>query len=362
VPPVTTAFFPANFDMLCSIDADGTHGPRQPCYRSRTIGRPASTSGWKYLAAVDPQADATWTGGAAAADNPRQELKPMHTHQQNNHAAAGNTQQPLHLGLRVELSTTSPGQLELPALAEHRLKIHAGPPVRGACSVHRFLYTRGDIDIQPAGYSDAWQEFQPNTSLIVHLSRGLLRRAAEDLALDPDRAVLEPQHQFRDPQIEHIAWALEADRRSAQRNGDLYTESLGLALAVHLLCRYRPRAALQHASMHSRERGLSPLQLRRVIAFIEEHLDQDLSIARLAGLAAISGSHFKTLFKRSVGVPVHEYVIQRRVEHASALLSQGDLPASEIALAAGFAHQSHMARAMRRVLGVTPRAVGPDRR
>jgi AraC family transcriptional regulator len=272
-------------------------------------------------------------------------------------ALPANAQPPLHVGLRVELATTSAGVLELPALAEHRLKIHAGLPVRGACSVHRFLYTRGDIDIQPVGYTDKWQEFQPNTSLIVHLSRELMRRAAEELELDPDRAVLEPRHQFRDPQIEHIAWALDADRRATHRNGTLYTESLGLALAIHVLRQYTARCGLQPAASSADGRGLSSLQHRRVIAFIEEHLDEDLSIARLAGVAAISASHFKTLFRRTAGVPVHEYVIQRRVERAKTLLTRGDLPASQVALAAGFTHQSHMARAMRRLLGVTPRAI-----
>lgn len=280
----------------------------------------------------------------------------MRNPQQNNDGAASRAHRSLHLGLRVELSTTSPGILELSALAEHRLKIHAGPPVRGACSVHRFLYTRGDIDIQPAGYTDTWQEYQPNTSLIVHVSRGLLHRAAEEMNLDPGRAILEPQHQFRDAQIEHIAWALDADRRSAHPNGSLYTESLGLALAIHLLGRYSAPRGFQPVSL-TRGRGLSALQFRRLVAFIEEHLDEDLSIARLAGSAAISASHFKTLFKRTTGMPVHQYVVQRRVERARTLLATGDLSASQVALAAGFAHQSHMARAMRRLLGVTPRAI-----
>jgi AraC family transcriptional regulator len=280
----------------------------------------------------------------------------MRNPQQNTDGAASRKQPFLHLGLRVELATTSPGILELAALAEHRLKIHAGPPVRGACSAHRFLYTRGDIDIQPAGYSDTWQEYQPNTSLLVHVSRGLLRRAAEEMELDPDRAVLEPQHQFRDAQIEHIAWALDADRRSAHPNGSLYTESLGLALAVHLLRGYSaPRGV--HSAAPAGRRGLSGLQFRRLAAYIEEHLDEDLSIARLARSAAISASHFKTLFKRTTGMPVHQYVVQRRVERARTLLASGDLSASQVALAAGFAHQSHMARAMRRLLGVTPRAI-----
>lgn len=258
-------------------------------------------------------------------------------------------------GVRVELHTTAAGLLELPPLAEDRLKIHAGPPVRGACSAHRFLYTRGDIDIQPTGYSDRWQEFQPNTSLIVHLPRVLLMQAAEDLGVHPQRATLSPNHQVRDERIEHIAWALDAERRADHPNGSLFVESLGLALAIHLLCKQGGRSG--PAGEPSERTSLSPTQIRRVTSFIEEHLDQNLSIARLARVAAISASHLKTVFKRAMGVPVHEYVIHRRVERARLLLTRGELPVSQVALETGFAHQSHMARSMRRVLGVTPRSL-----
>lgn len=253
------------------------------------------------------------------------------------------------LGMRVDVLTTPGGVIALEAMDDHRLRIHAGSPVRGSCGVHRFLYTRGDIDVLPAGFADVWEEDDANTSLLLHLPASLLRRAAMDMGRDPDTAGLDLRHQLRDPQIEHIAWALDAERMAGNPNGLLYAESLGLALAVHLLGRF--------AAPSRPPRGLSALQLRRVTTYIEEHLDQNLSLDRLAGVAEISASHLKTLFKRSTGLPVHEYVVQRRVERAKALLSRGDLPASQVAIEAGFAHQSHMARCMRRVLGVTPTAL-----
>jgi AraC family transcriptional regulator len=239
--------------------------------------------------------------------------------------------------------------VSLEPLPEHRLKIHAGPPVRGRCRAHGFIYTRGDIDIVPAGGSDAWEEQEASTSLILHISPFLLRRTAEDMGLDPAHAGLETRHQFKDPRIEHIAWALDAEHTSGHPGGLLYTESLGIALSAHLLGRYRTPLRLS--------RGLSTPQLRRLTEYIEEHLDQNLSLLRLAGIAEVSASHLKTLFRRSTGIPVHEYVVQRRVERAKALLLRGKLPASQVALEAGFSHQSHMARAMRRVLGVTPTSV-----
>jgi AraC family transcriptional regulator len=237
--------------------------------------------------------------------------------------------------LRVDLCTTLPGVLELEALPEHRVKIHAGAPVRAACRRQRFLYRRGDVDILPAGLSDTWHEEDPGTSLILQFPPALLERAAHDMGIEAGRARLEPRCQLRDPQIEHIAWALEAERTAGYPGGLLYAESLGMALAVHLLRRYCADA--------------KPPRLARVTAHIESHLGEDLSIARLAAVAGLSASHFKAFFRRSTGIPVHRYVVQRRVTRARRLLEGGALPASHIALESGFAHQSHMARWLRRL-------------
>jgi len=254
------------------------------------------------------------------------------------------------IGLHLEhLRTTSAGRVELAASDAHRIKMHASEPVRGACGAHRFVYQRGQVDLLPPGHSDSWTEDDPGLSLIVQLSSGLLARASEDLGLDPARASLAYRHQFRDPQIEHIVWALEADRSAGSPQGVLYADCLGHALAVHLLGRYR---APQHA-----QRGLSKLQLRRVTDFIEAHLDRNLTLEQLSRVANLSGSHFKTLFRASLGLPVHAYVVQRRVERAKRLLMQGKLSAAQVALESGFSHQSHMARCMRRVLGITPSSI-----
>jgi AraC family transcriptional regulator len=134
----------------------------------------------------------------------------------------------------------------------------------------------------------------------------------------------------------------------------LYAESLGLALAAHLLAAYAsPSASVRVRST----RALSSRERARITRYIEDHLDRSLTLSTLAAQLGMSSSHFKAIFRRSMGVPVHEYVIQRRVERAKYLLLRADRPAAEVASAAGFSHQSHMARCMRRILGVTPSAL-----
>jgi AraC family transcriptional regulator len=82
-----------------------------------------------------------------------------------------------------------------------------------------------------------------------------------------------------------------------------------------------------------------------------------LSLEKIAAIAQVSPSHLNLLFRKSIGLPVHRYIIQRRVERAKTLLQEDGLSLAEIALTAGFAHPSHMARHMRRLLGASPRAI-----
>lgn len=53
-------------------------------------------------------------------------------------------------------------------------------------------------------------------------------------------------------------------------------------------------------------------------------------------------------------MPVHGYVIERRVARARELLLAGRHTIAQVAIETGFTHQSHLARCMRRVLGVSP--------
>jgi AraC family transcriptional regulator len=53
-------------------------------------------------------------------------------------------------------------------------------------------------------------------------------------------------------------------------------------------------------------------RLRRVTRYIEEHLESPLRLGELSALAHMSPFHFARLFKRSIGVPPHVFVIRRR--------------------------------------------------
>ena len=252
------------------------------------------------------------------------------------------------------------GIIEAPPSPHHLVTMHLGAPVQSVCRVEGHQSSRvqeeGDIDVIPAGLPSFWKDETPATFLALILSPALVRDAAEGVGLDPDRAELTPQFQLRKPQIQYIAWAVKTELESGERSDRLYGESLGLALATHLLRHH----ALADAWVG--RQGLSRRQRQRVNDYIGSHLERRLTLAELAGVVDLGVSQFKVLFKRAFGLPVHQYVIERRVEHATRMLLRGDMPIAQVALAVGFAHQSHMARCMRRVIGVTPSDVLRSRR
>ncbi|MFV3129687.1 helix-turn-helix domain-containing protein [Niveispirillum sp. KHB5.9] len=100
--------------------------------------------------------------------------------------------------------------------------------------------------------------------------------------------------------------------------------------------------------------ALSLLQLRRVLVFVEQNLDDDLSLATLAAVAGLSPSHFARRFKAALGEAPHRYVLARRVNGAKRLLLETEMPLAEIAAAAGFSSQAHLTGIFGRAVGVTP--------
>jgi len=255
-------------------------------------------------------------------------------------------------GIEAAIFDTTGGLVERPRAARHMISMHIGVPVRAACRchgpVHNRLQSPGDIDVVPLGYAAVWEDAGPTTMLSINLSPSLIRSAAEAMGLNPDSISIAPQLGLNDEKLRHIGWALKAELETGEPFDRLYAESLGNAMAVHLLRHYTLEAP------KTTRLGLTRRQHNDVVDYVTAHLTSNLSLGELAAVAGASISHFSSLFKQSSGLPVHQYVIRRRVECALNLLLHGASTLSEVAVQAGFADQSHMARCMRRVIGMTP--------
>ncbi|WP_394830301.1 AraC family transcriptional regulator [Pendulispora rubella] len=256
--------------------------------------------------------------------------------------------------LDVLTSPVPEGLFQSPVDARHVLCLHLGQPVPVAYGTtnrpRQGVRLHGQFCVVPAGSSTRWIVSSPATSLLLRLSPSLVSETAHAMGVGAADSDLASSIHIRDPQIERIGWMMQAEDHDAYPGGRLFTDSLASALAARLLAlqsRYASAAVKPG-------RALPAWRLRNVIEYIEAHLDEDLTLAELAGVAGYSLSHFKPLFRQAAGKPVHAFVLERRVERARALLLEGGKSIVDVALETGFANPSHMARCMRRALGVSP--------
>jgi AraC-like DNA-binding protein len=166
------------------------------------------------------------------------------------------------------------------------------------------------------------------------------------------RVELVPYLPACDPLRRHIALVLQATSTADDTAGRLYAEALAHALAVHFLRRYAACRLTGQVVLD----GLSPAKLRRIIAYIQEHLAEELPLATLAAVVPLSRAHFARLFKQATGRTPHQYVLHCRLERAKQLLAETTLPLGEIACQVGCADHSHLTALFRQYVGLSPKA------
>ena len=99
-------------------------------------------------------------------------------------------------------------------------------------------------------------------------------------------------------------------------------------------------------------------EVARVLAetrrYMEEHLDEPLTIPALSRRACLSATTFKEGFRRLYRLPVHAWLRQRRMERAAELLRGSSLSVLGVAQSVGYGSASQFTAAFRRQYGVTP--------
>ncbi|MBJ9976419.1 AraC family transcriptional regulator [Pseudomonas sp. S75] len=96
-----------------------------------------------------------------------------------------------------------------------------------------------------------------------------------------------------------------------------------------------------------------PITAQRARDYLHAHLDQDIGLSDLAQACAVDRYRLTRAFKAAFGLAPHAYLIQLRLTRARHLLARGRTP-SEVAMALGFADQSHLGRWFRRAYRLTP--------
>ena len=260
--------------------------------------------------------------------------------------------------VRSQIFSPAPDRVITPGINRHRITLHVanqdylerrldgGKLKSSAMSPGLFNFIPAHRELEAL-----WQaEIE---LLSIYLPPSLLERTViENSDRDFSKIELIDRLAIRDPFLEQLAYAFKSELEAEQTNDRLYLESLQTMLCAHLL-RHHCSTAIVTTNVSG---GLpSSSKLRQVIDYIQSNLERDLSLAQLANVAHVSSHHFGKLFKQSMGLTPHQYVLKCRIERAKKLLGDRKLTLTEISLATGFCHQSHFTNAFHRYTTLTPR-------
>jgi AraC family transcriptional regulator len=194
-----------------------------------------------------------------------------------------------------------------------------------------------------------WSEESPFSLLFIEPD--CLTQVAHE-SVTAERIRLIPQYAMGDPLIDQIGRSLSAELESDAWGGRLFADSLTIALSIHLIRHYSD----WQQPLHQYTGGLSQRSLQQAIAYINEHLAEELSIAAIADELEMSQYYFSRLFKQSTGVSPYQYVMRLRIERATYLLRTTSLSIAAIATQVGFSNQNQLTIQFRKFVGTTPSA------
>ena len=203
--------------------------------------------------------------------------------------------------------------------------------------------------VLPAGHESSWvingdirlAHLYVSPERFAASAVALLDREPRELQLRESTFLEDPQLAAQFRQLVTLDWNEPGER--------LLTSSLANELLDHaVLSQVGKRDGLPLKG------GLAAYQRRQLVETIEQQLAEPLSIGQLAAQCALSPYHFARMFRESVGLAPHQYVLARRLNRARELLRHSSLALGEIALACGFASASHFTNRFRQTLGATP--------
>jgi AraC family transcriptional regulator len=189
----------------------------------------------------------------------------------------------------------------------------------------------------------------PTQRLALAIHPRLLTNALDETAHETDIELTEHWNLI-DRHISALLLEMSADLEDSSPAGTIYGESLANALAVYLLNRY----AVRRVAPVVHKGGLPGYRLKRVLDYIANSLEENISLSQLSAIAGMSPHYFSELFKQSTGRTPHHYVLLQRIERAKQHLRDPKRSIIEAGLDAGFQNSSHFARVFRKVEGTSP--------
>ena len=175
------------------------------------------------------------------------------------------------------------------------------------------------------------------------------------LPSDIDDAELLTNRDLDDSVVRQLWRTLEVVDKKQSRLDDVSAGAVRLAIASRLLSLRSDRSIAGPASPRARAKTALPRwRLRRVVEYVDSHLDEPISLSKLGVAAGLSRNYFAAQFRAATGLRPHDFLLQRRIERAQKLIIETSAPLAEIALSVGFRSQAHFSTVFKRLVGWSP--------
>jgi len=217
-----------------------------------------------------------------------------------------------------------------------------------AGDLRSLILTKGSVVIEKRGCEQIFRLDSPTSTLTVRLSDSALTQAAE--ASPGIRDYVPADRAARDRRLSSLLYALERERIHGYPAGRLFVDGIEQALAA-ILVNYDGIAC---RTLQVFKGGLAPYRMKRVNEFIHARIEEEITLNELAQAAGLSPSHFCSLFRKTLGTTPHQFVLGRRIQHATTLLSDPSRSILDVALASGFRTHQHFSRIFHRFTGASP--------
>lgn len=243
--------------------------------------------------------------------------------------------------------------LELPAVERHFIAVHLLRPcqvdARWDGRTHRARSVPGNAMVMAAGQYSSWNCSSAMDEMHMFLDPRILEEVAREVGAAHFQLI--DGVGLLDPGIGEIARQLLAEIDNPDLGSNLFADTIARTLALHLLRRH---STVGTARSEPRVE-ITARQLRVATDYIECHLDQELTLERIAAALAMSPFRFARAFRKATGQSPRQYVIGRRIHYARELLRSTDCALIDVANRAGFSTQSHFTSVFRNRCGMTPK-------